>query len=327
MANDKDLAPESWVVAGGRKRKPGSPLNAPMITASNFQKGGVHDYSRSEGTETSEAFESLMGGLEGGEAVAFASGMAAATAIFELLPPKASIVIPDDCYHGVVHLAEIGQKKSRWTFDRLDLSHTQAWIQAVAECDLIWLESPSNPLLTVADCPSILAASRKAGNLIAVDNTFATPLNQQPLVQGADVVMHSATKFLGGHSDLLSGVVVAKDAEVAEKVRETRSTLGASPGALETYLATRGVRTLAVRLERAEANAAILADRLLQHPDVERVRYPGLPSDPNHEIAKRVLKGFGAMVSFDVEGGGDRATKVCETVRLILHATSLGGVE
>ena len=193
--------------------------------------------------------------------------------------------------------------------------------------DLIWLESPSNPLLTVADLDAICAAPRKRGAILAVDNTFATPLNQRPLALGADVAMQSATKFIGGHSDLLSGVVTVRDANLLAALRQARELAGATPGALETFLAVRGARTLALRLERAQRNAMALAERLARHPNITLTRYPGLASHATHEAARRQLKGFGTIISSDVRGGASAADAVCAGVQLIQHATSLGAVE
>jgi len=191
----------------------------------------------------------------------------------------------------------------------------------------VWLESPENPLITVADLPTICSAPRSSTTLVAVDSTFATPLNQQPLALGADVVMHSATKFIGGHSDLLAGVLTVSRDDLFDEFHERRLLHGASIGAMEAFLTIRGARTLGLRLERAQANAMELAARLEAHPEVARVRYPGLASHPTHEVAARFMNGFGAMLSCETTGSGERATEVCERAELINHATSLGGVE
>jgi cystathionine gamma-synthase len=318
---------DSWVVAGGRPGEPGQSLNVPIFPASNFLLGAGRTYSREHGTPTIDAFERLMGGLEGGSAVAFSSGMAAAGAVLDRLPAGASIVLADDCYQGVSAVVRSGEEKGRWRVRRLPPTETQAWIQALDAADLLWLESTSNPFLTVADLATICAAPRRPGTQIAVDNTLPTPFGVRPLGLGADVVVHSATKLIGGHSDLLAGVVVAADPEVAKELRDTRTRAGSVPGALETYLVLRGARTLALRIERAQGSARVLAERLAGHAEVERVRYPGLPTHTTHEVAARVLEGFGAMVSFDVRGDAARADRVCSSVGLIRHATSLGGVE
>lgn len=321
------LKPESWLVSAGRAAEPGAPLNVPLIPASNFIIGTGRDYARDGGTPTWEALESLVGGLESGRAVAFASGMAAVAAIFDQIPGGAIVVIPDDCYQGVAGFAAAGEERQRWSVQRIPVDDTAAWIRACESADLIWLESPSNPLLTVADVEAVCAAPRKRTAIVAVDNTFATPLNQRPLDFGASVSLQSATKFIGGHSDLLAGVATTADDSLWNGLRNSRELAGATPGTLEAFLAVRGARTLALRLERAQQTAVQLARRLEAHPLVTRVRYPGLPSHPTHAVARRVLKGFGTIISFDVEGDAAVADGVCRKVKLIRHATSLGAVE
>jgi cystathionine gamma-synthase len=318
---------ESWLVSAGRDRRPGSPLNVPPCPASNFVLGERRAYSRDDGTPGWEALEEIVGGLEGGYSLSFASGMAGIAAIFDQLPTGSVVALPDDCYQGVAGLARVGQSRGRWTVHRLAVADTAAWIEMCGIADLIWLESPSNPLLTVADLDAICAAPRKRGAIVGVDNTFATPLNQRPLALGADVAVQSVTKFIGGHSDLLGGVVTVRDASLLAALRQARELAGATPGTLETFLAVRGARTLALRLERAQRNAMTLAERLARHPNVTLTRYPGLASHPTHAAARRQLKGFGTIVSFDVSGDAPAADAVCAGLQLIQHATSLGGVE
>ncbi len=322
-----DMKPESWLVAAGREPAPGAPLNVPLVPASNFIIGSGREYARDDGTPTWEALETIIGGLEHGHAVAFASGMAAIAAVFDQLHAGAVVALPTDCYQGVAGLAAAGAQRGRWSVQLLAVDDTAGWIDACARADLIWLESPSNPLLTVADLAAICAAPRKPGALVAVDNTFATPLNQQPLALGADISLQSATKFIGGHSDLLAGVATTSDPRLWAALKTSRELTGATPGTLEAFLAARGARTLAVRLQRAQATAQLLAERLAAHPRVLLVRYPGLPSHPTYATAQRVLKGFGTIISFDVRGGAAAADQVCQAVRLIHHATSLGAVE
>ena len=318
---------ESILVSAGRDGRPGSPLNQPLVPASNFVLGADRAYSRDDGTPTWEALEAVVGSLEDARTVAFSSGMAGVAAIFDRLHMGAKIVLPDDCYQGVVGLAELGRSKGVWQVQRLAVDDTAAWVHACGEADLLWLESPSNSLLTVADVRAICAAPRKQGGLIAVDNTFATSLNQKPLELGADFSFQSATKFIGGHSDLLAGVVTVRKPELEAALRRSRELSGATPGTLEAFLAVRGARTMALRLERAQQNAMTLAERLSEHRDVTRTRYPGLPSHPTHAIAKAQLKGFGSIISFDVRGDAAAADAVCARLRLIQHATSLGAVE
>jgi len=321
------IKPESWLVSAGRASEPGAPLNVPPISASNFIIGRGRDYARDDGTPTWEALEEVVGGLESGKAVAFASGMAAIASVFDQLAAGVVVVLPDDCYQGVAGLAAAGAERQRWRVERVAVDDTAGWIRSCGVADLIWLESPSNPLLTVADLEAVCAAPRKPGAIVAVDNTFATPLNQQPLDFGATVSLQSATKLIGGHSDLLAGVATTKDDALWHALRKSRELTGATPGALEAFLAVRGARTLALRLQRAQQTAMVLAEWLEMHPLVTRVRYPGLPSHPTHDTAKRVLKGFGTIISFDLLGGAEFADGVCRNVRLIRHATSLGAVE
>jgi cystathionine gamma-synthase len=322
-----DLKLESWLVTAGRASEPGAPLNVPLVPASNFIIGRGREYSRDDGTPTWEALEDVVGGLESGRAVAFASGMAAIAAVFDQLAAGSTVVLPDDCYQGVAGLVSAGAQRGRWSVRRVALDDTAGWIDACATADLVWLESPSNPLLGVADLEAICAAPRRPGAVVAVDNTFATPLNQRPLDFGATVSLQSATKFIGGHSDLLAGVATTKDEAFWHALKKSRELTGATPGTLEAFLAVRGARTMALRLQRAQQSAIVLAERLAAHPAVELTRYPGLASHPTHATAKRVLKGFGTIISFDVRGGAAVADTVCRNVRLIRHATSLGAVE
>ena len=328
MVQASEVRPETWAVMAGRAASgDATPLNVPPVLASNFELGSGRAYSRDDATPTWEAFEALLGGLEGGEAVAFASGMGAVAAVFDLLPAGATVVLGDDCYQGVAGLAAAGAAQGRWRVVRIAAERTSRWLELAGDADLLWLESPSNPLLAIADLPAVCGARRGGGAMTVVDSTLATPLVQRPLELGADLVVHSATKYLGGHSDLLLGGVVAASAERARELRERRELAGATPGALEAFLAIRGMRTLALRLERASATAAELAERLARHPGVAVVRYPGLPGHPTHATARSFMSGFGAVVSFDVRDGAGRADAVCRSVRIIRHATSLGGVE
>src|ERR687892_2607066 len=206
------MKPETWAIVGGRpERVPGAPLNTPLVAASNFVLGTERVYSRTEATETWEAFEEVLGGLEGGHAVSFSSGMAACNAVLSQLPTGAHLVIPDDCYQGVAGIAEAGARDHAWRVERVRAPDTETWIAKLLEADLVWIESPTNPLLDVADVAAICAAPRRDGVRAVVDNTFATPLLQQPLSLGADLVVHAATKFIAGHSDVLLGAVVTQD--------------------------------------------------------------------------------------------------------------------
>jgi cystathionine gamma-synthase len=310
MLERDEVKPETWAIVGGRPEPvPGAPLNTPMVAASTFVLGGERIYSRNEATEGWEAFEAMLGGLEGGDAVTFSSGMAACAAVLGQLPSGAHLVLGDDCYQGVAGIAEAGARHHQWRVERLPASDPR-WVQRASEADLLWVESPSNPLLDVADLAAVCAAPRGPRTRIVVDNTFATPLLQRPLELGADIVVHSATKLIGGHSDLLLGAAVTTDADELRRLRLARSLNGATPGMLECFLALRGSRTLALRLRHAQASAAQLAKRLAEHDAVGRVRYPG----------------FGTIVSFEL-ADATAADRACRATRLIRHATSLGGVE
>jgi cystathionine gamma-synthase len=302
------LAPATVAVTAGRPVAAGSPLNEPLVLASNFRDGG--EYSRTHGTATWAALEDAIGVLEGGQAVAYSSGMAAAAAVVYALAPTV-VVVPQASYLGVRALLAEHQAQGHLVLRPVDITDTAAVIAAIDGADLVWAESPANPTLDVADLPAIAAAAGAAGVPVVVDSTFATPLRQQPLALGATVVLHSATKFIGGHSDLLLGLCITADPHVHERLVAARTFQGATPGALEAFLALRGLRTLAVRLDRAESNALALVDRLRSHRAVQEVRYPG----------------SGAMVSFVVAGGAVAADEVCASVRIAVPATSLGGVE
>ncbi len=302
------LRPATWAITAGRPDGHGAPLNTPMTPASTYLHGGQRLYARNEGAEAWTAFEELMGGLEGGQAVCFASGMAAVAAVAGQLRDGAHVVLGDDCYQGTTQLFEAGTHVHGWRLERLPVDDP-AWLER-GDADLLWVESPSNPLLEVADVAGICGAPRREGALVVVDNTFATPLLQRPLALGADIVVHSATKLIGGHSDLLLGVAVAGEDEQVERLRTARVLAGATPGTLECFLALRGARTLPLRLREGQDSAAELARRLADHPAVGRVRYPG----------------FGVVVSFELADAAT-ADRACEATRVVRHATSLGGVE
>jgi cystathionine gamma-synthase len=329
---DAGLRVETRLAVLGRgSHQPGQPLNVPIVPASNFRAApsgaARREYARDDGTPGWEALEQLLGDLEGGPAACFSSGMAAISSVLELLPVGARVVAPRDSYTGLRALLEDGAAAGgRWTPRVVDMTHDEELAAAVRDADLVWLETPSNPLLDVVDIAEVAAAAAAAGALVAVDNTFATPLLQAPLTLGADFVVHSATKFIGGHSDLLLGAVVCRRPEDRARLVHRREVAGATPGALECFLALRGARTLALRLRQAQESAGQLARRLAAHPAVGRVRYPGLPADPHHARAARQMRGFGAVLTFEV-GNADTADAVCARVRVIAHATSVGGVE
>jgi cystathionine gamma-synthase len=320
---------ESTVVSGGRPNVAGAPLNSPIVLTAPYRHDGAENhYSRDTPTETRAALEAALAELEGGgTALAFASGMAAVAAIAEGQPNGTVAVVPHAQYSGSVSLFEREQALGRMTVRSVDTSDTDATIEALDGAALLWVETVSNPLIEVADLTTLIRAAHAAGAMVCVDATFSTPRNVRPLELGADVVMHSATKYLAGHSDVLMGVLAVRSSTLAGSLVDRRTLTGAIPGALESYLALRGIRTLALRMERAQDNAMELARRLADHPRVARVRYPGLPADPGHERASRLFDGYGAMMAVEVDGTAEDAEQVCRRVRLISHATSLGGVE
>jgi cystathionine gamma-synthase len=327
------------VHAGRPPVVPGGGVNPPIELSSTFHQGGAVAYGR-DGNPTWAAFEQVVGALEGGRAIAFSSGLGAVAAVLECLPVPGRVVVAGDAYAGTRRfLADVaGRGRLQWR--TADVADTEATLAVAADLcgdgapagdgfgagGLLWLESPTNPLLAVADLAALSAGAHELGMDVAVDNTFATPLLQQPLDLGADVVVHSATKLLSGHSDVIMGVAVTRRPEVHEALAGRRSLHGAAPGPFEAWLALRGVRTLAVRLLQAQANAAELAARLADHPRVVAVRYPGLRTHPGHELARRQMRGFGSMVAFEV-AGADAAEAVAATVAVATAATSLGGVE
>jgi cystathionine gamma-synthase len=311
------------------------------VLSSTFRTGGDAIYGRDD-NETRESFEAVLGGLEGGTALAFGSGMAAIAAVVEMLPIGGPVVV-GEAYNGTRRLLHDGEGRGRLTVRTAEVADTDATLAICAAAiderpqpgppdsfaggGLLWLESPTNPLLAVADLAALIAGAHDLGMSVAVDNTFATPLLQRPLDLGADVVVHSVSKMLAGHSDLLMGAAVCRSPALVDRLINHRSLHGAIPGPFTAFLALRGMRTLSVRLERAQANAGSIAERLVSRPGVSAVRYPGLAEDPGHARAARQMRGFGAMVSFDVEGGAEPAEAVCSAVRILTPGTSLGGVE
>jgi len=315
------------VQAGRPARAAGAPINPPIILSSTYVHDASLEYGR-DGNAGWGALEAALGALDGGRAVTFASGLAAATAIAALVPAGGTVVLPSVAYYGVRNVFDRLRSLGRLQLRIVAADDTDAVLGASEGADMVWVESIANPLIVVADVPAIAAGARQRGAITVVDATFATPLRQRPLDLGADIVLHSATKLIGGHSDLLLGAVVCKDPAHAELLVTYRHDHGSIPGALEAFLALRGLRTLAVRLDRAEASAAELARRLASHPHVARVNYPGLPGDPQHERASRVLpNGSGSMLSLEIDGTAEQTEAFLARLRLLTHATSLGGVE
>jgi cystathionine gamma-synthase len=321
-----ELRPETVAIRAGRPAVvAGGPLNFPITPASALIGGG---YTRSmDGHAPWAMLEHAIGALEGGEAVAFASGMAAAQSIIHLFGAQPTIVAPEVAYMHIRSNLLALEETGRATVRLVDITDTQATIAACEGASVLWLESPTNPLLGVADLPRLCAHAREREILCVVDNTVATPLLQRPLALGASVVMHSATKAIGGHSDLLLGVAITGEEALLAGLREARALHGATPGALEVYLCLRGLRTLPLRMERSQRNALELARRLEAHPQVREVRYLGLESHPQHERAASTMDGPGFMLTFCVHGGAERADALLDALALLTPATSLGAVE
>jgi cystathionine gamma-synthase len=315
------------VVAAGRPPPgPDAPVNPAIVLSSTYHAGGPMGYGR-DGNPTWEALEQAIGTLEGGRAIAFASGMAAVSAVLDDVPLGGVVVAPQAVYLGTHALLRRLEAANRIHVRTVDIAKTAPVVDAVAGADMLWIETPTNPLLEIADLATLIPAAHRQGVRVVVDNTFATPLLQRPLEWGADVVVHSATKYLAGHADVILGVTVTRDEALHNRHLAVRTLGGAIPGPLEAWLALRGLRTLHVRLDRAQANAKELADRLVDHPAVTRVRYPGLSSDPGHALAGRQMSGCGAIVSIEIAGRAEMAQQTCARTRLWIHATSLGGVE
>ena len=326
--------PETLAVTAGRDESPGSPLNVPATFASTFRDGETIRYGRWD-NPTWHALEQAVGVLEGGEAVAFSSGQAATSAVLSTLEPGTVVVHPTDCYLGTRQVLASMAAHGRLGVRSVDVTDTAAVVAALDASEppdgpgrpgCLWLESPTNPGLGIADLPAVLEAAARRGAVSVVDNTLATPLVQRPLAWGASVVVHSATKYIGGHSDLLLGLAITTDPDRHAALVGHRTQHGAIPGVMEAFLALRGLRTLPVRLQRQQETAALLAGRLERHATVVRVHYPGLPSHPQHHRALAQMQGFGAMVSFEVDGAA-RADRVVSAVRLAVPTTSLGGVD
>ena len=286
------------------------------------------EYARS-GNPTRAALETCTASLEGAaHGLAFASGLAAEDCIVRLISPGEHLVMPNDAYGGTYRLISKVWSPLGVAYTPTDLTDFDAIAGAWRpETRMVWVETPSNPLLSIVDIAGVAAWAHERGALVVVDNTFATPYLQQPLALGADIVVHSATKYLGGHSDVVGGLIATDDAGLAERLAFYQNAAGGVPGPLDCYLVLRGAKTLAVRMDRHCENAAGVAAYLDGHPAVEKVLYPGLASHPGHEVAARQMKAFGGMVSFVLHGGEEVALDVARSTRLFTLAESLGAVE
>ncbi|CAL8896659.1 cystathionine gamma-synthase [Kocuria varians] len=326
---------DTVVVAGGRPgHEHDAPVNPPVVLTSTYRGvGEVADTDRSYARQTNptwEAFEEVLADLEESPcpALAYASGLAAITAALTLVPVGGTLVLPRHSYQGSAQLARAWEQRGIFTVRTVDIADTQQTLAALDGADVLWVESPTNPMLEVADLPALIAGAREKGVLTCVDNTFATPLLQRPLTLGADLVVHSATKYIAGHSDVLMGAVLCATPELRTRLHAQRTLEGAVPGPFEAWLALRGVRTLALRVERSMASAAELARRLEAHPAVATVLYPGLPGDPGHgRAAAQMSGGFGSVISVVPRADAAAVEDLVSHLHLWTPATSLGGVE
>lgn len=305
-----------------------------IVTASSFIKRGLDDtpdYSYSRvGNPTRHAYETCVAALEEGVgAVACASGVNATATVLELLPKDAHVVVMNGVYGGTFRILEdYRSRTSGLTTTYVDLNDLDAVAAAIKpETRLIWIESPTNPLLHLVDIKAVCDFARTRGILTCIDNTFCSPWNQRPITLGVDLVMHSASKYIGGHSDLTGGVVVAASEDLHRQLRRISMAIGAVQGPFDCYLALRGLKTLDVRMERQCANALEVARRLEGHPQVEQVYYPGLPSHPQHELCKRQMRSGGAVVAIKVKGDRAALNRLVEALQIFVLADSLGGVE
>ena len=307
----------------------------PLHLSTTFRHGPAgervagYEYQR-EGNPTNDRLREALAALEGGEtACTFASGMAAMTTLLECLPQGARVLFPDDCYSGLRMLFQEYLPERGIVAGVVDMGDLDAVRAACATpVSMLWIETPSNPLMKISDIASLAGIGRASGAIVVVDNTFATPLLQRPLALGADVVMHSTTKYFGGHSDVLGGALVfAQDGELAGKVAHRLHVTGAVLAPFSAWLTLRGCRSLGARMSMHCANARMVVDFLVAHPAIERVNWPGLASHPGHDVAKNQMRDFGAMLSIEVRGGREAALAMAGKLRVFTNATSLGGCE
>lgn len=336
----KNLSMDTLAIHAGQEPDPSTgAIMTPIYQTSTFvQTGlGVHkgyEYARTK-NPTRSAYEALVASLEleqngAGYGAAFGSGVGATTTILHLLEPGDHVIATDDLYGGTFRLFDkvfaAGGKGHQFSY--VDMSDLAALEKAFKpNTKMVWIETPTNPLLKLVDLEKVIAIAKKKGALVVVDNTFMSPYFQRPFRFGADIVLHSATKYLNGHSDMVGGVTVAKDKALADKIYFLQKSIGATPGPMDAFLAMRGIKTLHLRMERHAKNAQVIAERLEKHPSVEKVIYPGLPSHPQHALAKKQMIGFGGMISFVVKGGLEKSRRVVEGTKIFALAESLGGVE
>jgi len=325
---------ETRAIHAGQEPDPATgAIVAPISVSTTFAQTAVgehqgYEYSRS-GNPTRTSLESCLASLENADhALAFASGLAAEDALLRQLPVGAHVVLGNDAYGGTFRLIDKVYRPAGWTWSAADLTDVDRLADRVPDhTALIWLETPSNPALNIVDIEAVSELAHRRGARVVVDNTFATPYLQQPLAQGADAVVHSSTKYLGGHSDAVGGLVATSDDELADGLRFVQNAAGAVPSPFDCYLVLRGLKTLALRMDRHCTNARAVAEMLVAHEAVEKVLWPGLPDHPGHDIAKRQMAGFGGMVSFTMRGGESAALEMVSRTKLFTLAESLGAVE
>ncbi|MEM9619652.1 MAG: cystathionine gamma-synthase [Pseudomonadota bacterium] len=323
------------VIHAGQEHDPTTgAVMQPIYQTSTYaqESPGVHKgfvYARGA-NPTRFAYERCIADLENGSrGFAFASGMAAIGTMLELMPAGSNVIAMDDVYGGTFRLFErVRRDSANMSFTYIDLTKPENLEAAItSETKMVWIETPTNPLLKIVDIEAVAKIAHKNGLLVGVDNTFASPYCQRPLDFGADIVMHSATKYLGGHSDVIGGVLVVNDKDLGERLAFLQNSIGGIQAPFDSFLALRGLKTLALRLERSSQNAMALAEWFDAHPAIDRVVYPGLKSHPGHEVAKRQMDAFGGMVTIFLKGGLDAAKAMLERVELFTLAESLGGVE
>jgi cystathionine gamma-synthase len=333
MTGPEDMRFETIAIhAGQEPDEPFGSVSVPIYQTSTYAQPAVGkpkawDYARA-GNPTREALQTVLAALEGGRgALSFASGLSATTTLLLTLSPGDHVVMADDVYGGTYRLLSKVMASFGIALDTVDMLDLDAFRDAMREeTRLVWVETPSNPFLKVLDISAAAEIAHAAGAMCVVDNTFATPYLQRPLELGADVVVHSVTKYLGGHSDLIGGAIVANDPDLVERLTFLQNAVGAVPGPMDCYLALRGIRTLAIRMEAHCRGARRISEFLQGHPKVRRVHYPGVPGHPGFEVAVRQMKDFGGMVSFEL-GTAEEAIHVVESTELFFLAESLGGVE
>jgi cystathionine gamma-synthase len=335
MSYDREQRFETRAIHAGQEPDPATgAVIVPIYQTSTFaqEEVGKHkgfDYSRSD-NPTRSALQTALAALEDAEwGLCYASGLAATQNVWYLLEPGDHVVLSDDAYGGTYRLMSKVQSRYGIDYSLVDLSNLDAvWGSMRENTRMIWVETPTNPYLKIVDIAGMAEIARGSGALLVVDNTFASPYLQRPLELGADLVVHSTTKYLGGHSDVVGGAVVGNDPEIYATLKFHQNAAGAVPGPFDSWLVLRGIKTLSVRMREHSANATRIAETLHGHPAVERVFYPGLSDDPGHEVARRQMpNGFGGMVSFTVRGGYDAARRFVQSTRVFTLAESLGGVE